>query len=107
EALMTIALQHAGAERGLLLVARGDALQVVAGARTDQSRVEVTRRQEAVTSSEVPMSLLQTVVRTQQSVILDDATALNPFSADDYFRQKRARSVLCVPLVKQAKLIGA
>jgi PAS domain S-box-containing protein len=107
EALMTIALQHAGAEHGLLIVAGGDTLQIVAGARTDRSTVEVTLRPRAMTSSEVPMSLLQTVVRTQQSVIMDDASVPNPFSADDYFRQKRARSVLCVPLVKQAKLIGA
>jgi PAS domain S-box-containing protein len=107
EALMTIALQHAGAERGLLLVVRGDSLRVVAGARTDRNKVGVTLRQEAAMSSEVPGSLLQTVVRTQQSVILDDASALNPFSADAYFRQNRARSVLCVPLVKQGKLIGA
>ena len=47
------------------------------------------------------------MIRTQQSVILDDASAQNPFSADDYIRQKHARSVLCLPLVKQAKLIGA
>ena len=107
EALMTIALQHAGAERGMLIVARGDSLQIVAEARTDRNTVAVTLRQETVTTSEVPRSLLQTVVRTQHSVILDDATVLNPFSADDYFRQKRARSVLCVPLVKQAKLVGA
>jgi PAS domain S-box-containing protein len=46
------------------------------------------------------------VIRTQESVILDDASAQNPFSADEYIRQKRARSVLCLPLVKQAKLIG-
>src|ERR1019366_4277580 len=82
EALMTIALQHAGAERGLLIVVRGDSQQIVAGARTDRNAVEVTLRQEAVTSSEVPRSLLQTVVRTQKSVILDDASVLNPFSAD-------------------------
>jgi len=39
-------------------------------------------------------------------VILDDALAQNPFSADEYICQKRARSLLCVPLVKQSKLIG-
>jgi PAS domain S-box-containing protein len=39
-------------------------------------------------------------------VILDDALAQNPFSADEYICQKRARSVLCLPLVKQSKLIG-
>ena len=30
----------------------------------------------------------------------------HPFSADAYIRQTQARSVLCLPLVKQAKLIG-
>ena len=107
ETLMTIALQHAGAERGLLIVLRGDTLQIVAGARTDRKAVDVTLRQESVASSDLPRSLLQTVIRTRQSVILEDASAQNPFSADDYFRQRRARSVLCVPLVKQANLIGA
>jgi PAS domain S-box-containing protein len=107
ETLMTIALQHAGAERGLLVVLQGDTLQVVAGAETNRKAVEVTLRQESVASSDLPRSLLQTVIRTQQSVILEDASAQNPFSADDYFRQKRARSVLCLPLVKQAKLVGA
>jgi PAS domain S-box-containing protein len=46
-------------------------------------------------------------MRMRESVILDDASAQNPFSADAYLRQKHARSVLCLPLVKQAKLIGA
>ena len=46
------------------------------------------------------------MIRTQESVILDDASAQNPFSADEYLRQQHARSVLCLPLVKQAKLIG-
>jgi PAS domain S-box-containing protein len=45
-------------------------------------------------------------VRTQESVILDDASAQNPFSEDAYIRQHQARSVLCLPLLKQAKLIG-
>src|SRR5208282_4115921 len=46
-------------------------------------------------------------MRTRDSVILDDASAEIPFSADEYVREKYARSVLCLPLVKQAKLVGA
>jgi PAS domain S-box-containing protein len=57
-------------------------------------------------SAGLPETVLHTVIRTRQSVILDDALAQNPFSADDYICQKRARSVLCLPLVKQSKLIG-
>src|SRR4051812_31565924 len=106
ETLMTLALEHAGAERGLLILLRGDTPQIEAEARADRKTVEVTIRQGTVTPAELPDSLLHTVIRTRESVILDDASAQNPFSADEYLRQKRARSVLGLPLVKQAKLIG-
>ena len=106
ETLMTLALEQAGAERGLLILLRGDTPRIEAEARTDRKTVEVTLRQETVTPAELPESLLHTVIRTRESVILDDASAQNPFSADEYLRQKRARSVLGLPLVKQAKLIG-
>jgi PAS domain S-box-containing protein len=45
-------------------------------------------------------------MRTQESIVLDDASLANQFSADEYIRQKRSRSALCLPLVKQAKLTG-
>jgi PAS domain S-box-containing protein len=106
ETLMTLALEQAGAERGLLIFLRGDAPQIEAEAKTERKTVKVTLRQERVTPTELPESLLHTVIRTQESVILDDASAQNTFSADEYIRQKRARSVLGLPLVKQAKLIG-
>jgi PAS domain S-box-containing protein len=106
ENLMTIALEHAGAERGLLILLRGDTPQIEAEARVDRKMVAVTLRQDAVTSSELPESLLHTVLRTRASVILDDALAPNPFSEDAYIQENRARSILCLPLVKQATLIG-
>jgi PAS domain S-box-containing protein len=106
ETLMRIAIEHAGAERGLLILLQGDTLQIEAEAKFDRETVGVTLRPEPVTSAALPESLLHTVIRTRQSVILDDASAQNPFSADEYICQKRARSVLCMPLVKQTKLIG-
>ena len=54
----------------------------------------------------LPESVLHYVLRTRESVILDDAAAQNPFAADPYIRQRQARSVLCLPLLNQAKLIG-
>ena len=106
QTLMTLALEHAGAERGLLILLRGDVPQVAAEARTDHKTVEVMRRQETVSPDEMPETMLRTVLRTRESVILDDAAAPNPFSADAYLRQQRVRSVLCLPLLKQAELIG-
>jgi PAS domain S-box-containing protein len=105
--LLRIAVEHAGAERGLLILFADDELRIAAEATTGRGQVEVTLRQTAASPAELPESVLHTVIRTRESVILDDASAQNPFSADEYIRQKRARSVLCLPLVKQAKLIGA
>ena len=106
ETLMTIALKNAGAQRGLLILLEGDRPRIEAESRADQNAVKVTVRREAVTQADLPESLLHYVVRTRQSVILDDALGQDPFSTDDYIREKRARSVLCLPLLKQAKLIG-
>ena len=106
ETLMTIALEHAGAERGMLILLRGDEPRIEAEARTCQQRVEVTLRQVAVTSSELPESILHTVIHTLQSVILDDAQRSNPFREDEYVQRRRPRSLLCLPLVKQARLVG-
>ena len=104
--LLRIAVEHAGAERGLLILFPGDEPRIAAEATTGRGQVEVTLRQTAVSPAELPESVLHYVIRTRESVILDDALAQNPFSADEYIREKHARSVLCLPLVKQAKLIG-
>jgi signal transduction histidine kinase len=106
ETLLVIAVEHAGAERGLLILPRGEEHRIEAEARTGRDKVEVQLGQRLVTTAELPESLLRYVVRTQESVILDDASVQNRFSEDDYLRQRRSRSVLCLPLVKQAKLIG-
>ncbi|HLZ66995.1 MAG TPA: AAA family ATPase [Aliidongia sp.] len=107
EKLMRIAVEHAGAERGLLILFRADEPRVEAEATTDHGRVEVTQRPAAVTPAVLPESVLHYVIRTRESVILDDAAAPTLFSADAYVRQRRPRSLLCLPLVKQAKLVGA
>jgi PAS domain S-box-containing protein len=105
--LMVIALEHAGAERGLLILSQGEELRVAAEARTGREGCEVHLQQASVAPSDLPGSLLRYVIRTQESVILDDASAQNLFSEDEYFRrEQRPRSILCLPLVKQAKLMG-
>src|SRR5271156_578712 len=105
ETLLRIAVEHAGADLGLLILSQGDKPQIVAEATTGRGQVEVTLRQMPVSPVGLPESVLQYVIRTRESVILDDASAQNPFSADQYLCQKHVRSVLCLPLVRQAKLI--
>ena len=104
DTLMRTAIEHAGAERGLLILARGNEQRIEAEATISGDTVVVRRGETA--ASALPGLIVHFVVRTHESVILDDAAAHNPFSADSYIGQRHARSILCLPLIHQAKLIG-
>ncbi len=104
--LMRTALEHAGAERGLLILSRGAAQRIAAEATAGRDTVKVQLRDEPVTAAVLPESILHYVVRTRESVILDDARAENPFASDPYIRERHARSILCLALINQAQLVG-
>jgi predicted ATPase/GAF domain-containing protein len=107
EKLVRIAAESAGAERGLLILIRDGELRIEAEAITGKGGIEVVVRQAAVTTSDLPQSALHYAIRTQEGVLLDDASADSVYAKDEYVRQKHSRSILCLPIVKQAKLAGA
>ena len=104
ERLMTIALQSAGADRGLLIVPREGDYRIEAEARVDGERIAL--HYDVAAGPTVPESIIRYVMRTQKSVILDDATKPNLFSEDPYLGLWRQRSILCVPLIRQGTLVG-
>jgi PAS domain S-box-containing protein len=106
DTLMRRAIEHAGAERGLLILPRGVEERIEAEATTSGDEVIVHLPGVPVTAAALPESIVRYVMRTHESVILDDASAQNPFSEDPYLVQHRTRSILCLPLINQAKLIG-
>src|SRR6266404_3214288 len=106
ETLLRTALEHAGAERGLLIVPRGGDLAIQAEATTSGSAVRVRLGETPVSAAALPESVVRYAARTHERVLLDDAAAWHPFATDTYVRQQRARSILCLPLVKQGRLIA-
>ena len=106
DTLMRTAIEHAGAERGLLILPRGNTYQIEAEATTSSSKIKVELRRTSVTAADLPESVLRYVLRTRESIMLHDASGQSSFSADDYVREHRARSVLCLPILKQTRLLG-
>jgi len=104
--LMRAAIEQAGAERGLLISPRSEELQTDAEATTRGDDVIVQLRDGAQPTGALPEALVRYAMRTQETVILDDASSQNPFSADPYIVERRARSILCLPLINQGKIIG-
>jgi predicted ATPase/GAF domain-containing protein len=105
DALMRLAIEHAGAERGVLLLSREKELRQEAEAIIKGDVVVVRRRDESAIM--IPTSVVNYVMRTREAVILDNASAHPTFSADSYIRERNAKSILCLPLVRESKLTGA
>jgi PAS domain S-box-containing protein len=106
ETLLRTAIEHAGAERGLLIVPRGGDLSIQAEAITSGSAVRVRLCEMSISTAALPESVLRYAARTHESVLLDDAAGRHPFATDAYLRAQHARSVLCLPLVKQGALVA-
>ena len=106
ETLMKIALQNAGADRGLLILSRRNDFWIEAEGQSNGDGFAVVMRQAPVSGPDCPEALLRYVIRTQKTLILDDASRPDPLCDEDYVHRRHPRSILCLPLMKQAKLTG-
>ncbi|WP_438031961.1 AAA family ATPase [Sorangium sp. So ce204] len=104
EMLLRTMLEHAGAEQGCVLLVRGERLSCAA-IEAPTGAVRMRDAGEAP-SAALPQSILNYVRRSHERVLLDDAAARHPFSEDAYFTRKKPRSVLCLPIVRQTRLLG-
>jgi PAS domain S-box-containing protein len=104
---MRAAIEQAGADRALLIAVQGEELRTSADAavRGDDVTVQV-REHPARDAVALPESLIRYSIRARDPVILDDAMSESPFSTDPYIVRYHVRSVLCLPLINQGKLIG-
>ena len=107
EKLVRLAVEHAGAERGLLILMHGDEPYIEAKATTGRGGVDVAVRSVRVAPSDLPLSALHYALRTRGRLVLDDASADGLDGDDLYVRRHQPRSVLCLPIFKQTKVIGA
>jgi predicted ATPase/GAF domain-containing protein len=114
--LLEILLKGAGAQRGYLLLPSETAADqtewwIEATGQSDilnslQGGISVEVLQQLPMTNHVPVSLVNYVLRTQKSVVLDDASQRNDFSGDDYLRSHPTRSLLCTPILNRGVPVG-
>jgi len=111
DTLMRIVLENAGAQTGHLLLERKGSLVPAAEASVEQQAIHVRLNpNQALLSSALPAALPASIInyvrRSQERVMLADATRPNPFSKDDYLARRQPKSVLCLPIMRRSALIG-
>ncbi|MDI1445749.1 AAA family ATPase [Polyangium sp. 6x1] len=105
ETLLRVVIEHAGAGVGYVLLVRDERLSTAAAIDASSGTVQCLDPGEESMAA-LPQSILNYVRRSRERVLLDDATARHPFLEDEYFKRKRPRSLLCLPISRQTRLLG-
>ena len=103
--LLDILLANAGADKCALLLLQEGSLMIQAMAQVGQPST-VLQALPLADCQDLPISLINTVNRTQQPSVIMDATVHPSLLADRYILCQQPKSLLCLPILHQGKLLG-
>ncbi|MFB8793578.1 MAG: AAA family ATPase [Microcoleus sp.] len=102
--LMQVMIENAGAETGAMILIERDSFLLAAQCAIGKSyNLHST---PVVDSQEIPIAIINYVSRTQETLVINDATTEATFAADSYIIQHQPKSVLCLPIQHQGKPIA-
>ncbi|TDQ40830.1 trifunctional serine/threonine-protein kinase/ATP-binding protein/sensor histidine kinase [Aureibacillus halotolerans] len=100
--LLSVAMENAGAEKAWLFMKhpdgwRAEAFESLASVeRPVQCPAPFSNLRDAVSST-----IIEYAVRTNEWVVIDDATKNLQFAHDPYIRSRQPRSLLCIPIYQR------
>ena len=108
--LMEVVMENAGASKCALILSEGDNLKLtVRAVSSSSSSATISTKLSSIrleSSNDVPITLINYVKRTQEILVIDDATAVAFIAADPYIILQQTKSLLCIPIINQRKFIG-
>ncbi|WP_333130820.1 AAA family ATPase, partial [Microcoleus sp. Pol11C3] len=104
--LMKILMENAGAQKGYLILSTQEKLLIEAEGTIDDDLVTVLQSIPVETCQKLSSAIVNYVIRTQESVVLDDAARSGQFTNDPYIRKNQPKSILCVPLINQSQIVS-
>lgn len=106
--LMQIVLDNSGAEKTVLILEKESNLVIEAKgkANNNQTEVVVLPSVRIESSAEVPVGIIKYVHQSQENLVVDNAIEQANFVNDPYIIEHKIKSILCIPLGKQEKLVG-
>lgn len=104
--LMQIALENAGAQRGIFLENKGDSLVIQAEAEVGGDEARVLKAKPFEQAGNLSCAVVRYAWHTGGSVVVGDVPSDERFAGDPYIVSARPRSILCVPVKHQGKFAG-
>lgn len=104
---MKIVIENAGAQKGLLVFkGEDDSLLIEAEREVDKEEVSILKSIPLEESSSLSPAIVRYVDKTKETLVLDNASEEGTFTRDDYVTANKTVSVLCIPVIKQDRIIA-
>ncbi|MBW4453121.1 MAG: AAA family ATPase [Nostoc indistinguendum CM1-VF10] len=109
--LMMILIENAGAQTGYLILPTQEKWQIEAMGSIGDEKIAVLQSipLESISADStpyLPSALINYVVRTQESIVLNNAIQEGNFQSEPWIVQRQSKSILCAPLLNQGELAG-
>ena len=104
--LLSIILENAAAQKGCLILLKDEQLFIEAIDNDQDKDLVVLQSTPIEESEDIPLSVVHYVARTQQPLVLNDATQEAIYKDDSYILREQPKSVLCAPIFFQGKFTG-
>ncbi len=104
--LMRTMLENAGAQKGCLVMSHSEGLSIEAEAEFEGDEIKVRQPGPSEPASALPASLVNYAGHTLESVIVHEGAEQTMFASDPYIVKNKPMSMMCLPLVRQAKLVA-
>ncbi|MEM1393019.1 MAG: AAA family ATPase [Cyanobacteria bacterium P01_H01_bin.150] len=104
--LLSIILENAAAQKGCLILLKDEQLFIEAIDNDQDNDLVVLQSTPIEKSQDIPLSVIHYVARTQQPLVLNDATQEAIYKDDSYILQEQPKSILCAPIFFQGKFTG-
>ncbi|MDY7002804.1 MAG: AAA family ATPase [Cyanobacteriota bacterium] len=104
--LMQVVRENAGAETVALMLFTDQVLMLTALVTGPENSTSTLTPIPVASCNSVPLSIINQVKRSQESLVLDNASNDNAYAGDDYIQKYQPQSILCLPLIDRGKLIG-
>ncbi len=106
--LMKVLIENAGAKTGFLILENAGKWAIEASCELNDGENICARQvlQSIPIANYLPESIVNYVIHTHESVLLNDATCEGNFINEPYIQHNQTQSIFCLPLLNQGKLVG-
>jgi predicted ATPase/signal transduction histidine kinase/tRNA A-37 threonylcarbamoyl transferase component Bud32 len=104
--IMNVVIESSGAQSGYLIMEEKDGLFIHAESHANiKDNVQISKK-KLENSDNICKAIVRYVQRTGERLILDNASKKGEFKDNKEIQDMKLRSVLCMPVLKQSKVIG-